>query len=183
MRQNPHVRICGGPGSATTLVYPTARHRARSRHCTICVTNDLRIGKDGGGVSGQTRCRIRIGPPGTSEATDAVPLDAHIVSKRVVRKPPPIYEGTGGEQLARAPRSQRRNWTDEQWGAYEEHRRLVADQSKDNAPVASVVVIRSEREGPTSQAVAGGLPGVPRVAHTRSKSSSSVHAPLRQSGS
>ena len=24
MRQNPHVRICGGPGSATTLVYPTA---------------------------------------------------------------------------------------------------------------------------------------------------------------
>ena len=28
MRQNPHVRICGGPGSATTLVYPTARGRA-----------------------------------------------------------------------------------------------------------------------------------------------------------
>ena len=27
MRQNPHVRICGGPGSATTLVYPTAGHR------------------------------------------------------------------------------------------------------------------------------------------------------------
>ena len=24
MRQNPHVWICGGPGSATTLVYPTA---------------------------------------------------------------------------------------------------------------------------------------------------------------
>ncbi len=23
MRQNPHVRICGGPGSATTPVYPT----------------------------------------------------------------------------------------------------------------------------------------------------------------
>ena len=23
MRQNPHVRICGGPGSATTLVYLT----------------------------------------------------------------------------------------------------------------------------------------------------------------
>ena len=29
MRQNPHVRICGGPGSATTLVYPTSRHRPR----------------------------------------------------------------------------------------------------------------------------------------------------------
>ena len=24
MRQNPHVRICGGPGSATTLAYPTS---------------------------------------------------------------------------------------------------------------------------------------------------------------
>ena len=27
MRQNPHVRICGGPGSATTLVYPTKGYR------------------------------------------------------------------------------------------------------------------------------------------------------------
>ncbi len=27
MRQNPHVRICGGPGSATTLVYPTLESR------------------------------------------------------------------------------------------------------------------------------------------------------------
>ena len=26
MRQNPHVRICGGPGSATTLVYPTSEY-------------------------------------------------------------------------------------------------------------------------------------------------------------
>ena len=25
MRKNPHVRICGGLGSATTLVYPTAK--------------------------------------------------------------------------------------------------------------------------------------------------------------
>ena len=31
MRQNPHVRICGGPGSATTLVYPTGPER-RPRH-------------------------------------------------------------------------------------------------------------------------------------------------------
>ncbi len=29
MRQNPHVRICGGPGSATTLVYPTVSGRGR----------------------------------------------------------------------------------------------------------------------------------------------------------
>ena len=32
MRQNPHVRICGGPGSATTLVYPTSMSsQVRSR--------------------------------------------------------------------------------------------------------------------------------------------------------
>jgi len=90
-------------------------------------------------------------PLPTNEVTDAIPLDARIVSKRVVRKPLSIYDGTDGEQLARAPRSQRRNWTDEQWGAYEEHRRLEADQSKDDAPVASVVVIRSAREEPTGQ--------------------------------
>ena len=43
MRQNPHVRICGGPGSETTLVYPTAAPARRpgrrpagrrgARHC------------------------------------------------------------------------------------------------------------------------------------------------------
>ena len=27
--RNPHVRICGGPGSATTLVYPTVQRRER----------------------------------------------------------------------------------------------------------------------------------------------------------
>ena len=32
MRQNPHVRICGGPGSATTLVYPTARRSSDDDH-------------------------------------------------------------------------------------------------------------------------------------------------------
>ena len=31
MRQNPHVRICGGPGSATTLVYPTASKRRAAK--------------------------------------------------------------------------------------------------------------------------------------------------------
>ena len=30
MRQNPHVRICGGPGSATTLVYPTPKRWHRN---------------------------------------------------------------------------------------------------------------------------------------------------------
>ena len=32
MRQNPHVRICGGLGSATTLVYPTTVSREVRRH-------------------------------------------------------------------------------------------------------------------------------------------------------
>ena len=30
MRKNPHVRICGGLGSATTLVYPTVIRRERT---------------------------------------------------------------------------------------------------------------------------------------------------------
>ena len=38
MRKNPHVRICGGLGSATTLVYPTTerprRRMALSRRLT-----------------------------------------------------------------------------------------------------------------------------------------------------
>ena len=34
MRQNPHVRICGGPGSATTLVYPTPT-RCRGGHTPV----------------------------------------------------------------------------------------------------------------------------------------------------
>ena len=51
-------------------------------------------------------------PLPTNEVTDAVPLNAHIVSKRVVRKPVPSYEGIDGEQLESVPRSQRRNWTE-----------------------------------------------------------------------
>ena len=100
-------------------------------------------------------------PLPTNEVTDAVPLDAHIVSKRVVCKPAPIYEGIDGEQLVRAPRSQRRNWTDEQWGAYEEHRRLVTERSKDDAPIASVVVVRSDREG-SAVCLSGGRQGIRR---------------------
>ena len=58
---NPHVRICGGPGSATTLVYPTAsrRHRrlaaAEIRRCQRfsdpprmrerCLTKPLDLGR------------------------------------------------------------------------------------------------------------------------------------------
>ena len=92
-------------------------------------------------------------PLPTNEVTDAVPLTAHIVSKRVARKLMPLYEGTDGAQLAQMPRSQRRSWTDEQWGAYEEYRRLETDQSEDRTPEAGVVVIRSERQTPTDQSL------------------------------
>ena len=46
MRQNPHVRICGGPGSATTLVYPTAKHGGRGRRGW----RKLHLGVDQSGV-------------------------------------------------------------------------------------------------------------------------------------
>ena len=32
MRKNPHVRICGGLGSATTLVYPTRKEGGGRAH-------------------------------------------------------------------------------------------------------------------------------------------------------
>ena len=46
MRQNPHVRICGGPGSATTLAYPTAKHEGRWRRGW----RKLHLGVDGSRV-------------------------------------------------------------------------------------------------------------------------------------
>ena len=38
MRKNPHVRICGGLGSATTLVYPTLLTTDSSRLRSLCLT-------------------------------------------------------------------------------------------------------------------------------------------------
>ena len=35
MRQNPHVRICGGLGSATALVYPTGQGGQRAYSCLV----------------------------------------------------------------------------------------------------------------------------------------------------
>ena len=35
MRKNPHVRICGGLGSATTLVYPTAPAALYAFHVAV----------------------------------------------------------------------------------------------------------------------------------------------------
>ena len=46
MRQNPHVRICGGPGSATTLVYPTTDRRQRRRDSDHDLLDDRRLEAD-----------------------------------------------------------------------------------------------------------------------------------------
>ena len=47
MRKNPHVRIRGGLGSVTALVYPTAEQAARGRQsyrqeCEACHLERLR---------------------------------------------------------------------------------------------------------------------------------------------
>ena len=51
MRQNPHVRICGGPGSATTLVYPTGPTAWADREsCHAHVGMGAWVGQHRGGV-------------------------------------------------------------------------------------------------------------------------------------
>ena len=82
----------------------------------------------------------------THEVTDPVPLEARLVSKRTARKVMPVYDGNDGAMLATQPRHHRRRWTDEQWGAFEEHRRLEDDESKGASPLASVVVVKSDRD-------------------------------------
>ena len=62
MRQNPHVRICGGPGSATTLVYPTvltrwARLRPRRSSFQTTSTSPFRS------------ARTQLSSPGRSSRT------------------------------------------------------------------------------------------------------------------
>ena len=81
-------------------------------------------------------------PLPTHEVTDAVPLDARIRSKRAAPKPVPFYPGTDGAELARQPRSHRRQWTDAQWLAYREQLQLESEMAQDDAPVAAVVLIK-----------------------------------------
>ena len=42
MRKNSHVRICGGLGSATTLVYPTPHRRERTDDLQLAARVRLR---------------------------------------------------------------------------------------------------------------------------------------------
>lgn len=82
-------------------------------------------------------------PLPTHEVTHAVPLDARIVARRTERKTVPFYAGTDGAELASQPRGHRKQWSDAQWGAFEEFRRVELDHSKGDSPVASAVIIKS----------------------------------------
>ena len=81
-------------------------------------------------------------PLPTHEVTVAVAVDARIVRRSAARKVVPVYAGADGAELAQQPRAHRRHWTDRQWLAYEEHRRLEAELLNDDAPVAAVWVVR-----------------------------------------
>ncbi len=82
-------------------------------------------------------------PLPTHEVTHAVPLDAHLVRRRTAKKATaPFYEGLDGAELATQPRAHRRRWSDAQWGAFHEYSRLVNDESREVAPVASAIVIK-----------------------------------------
>ncbi len=85
-------------------------------------------------------------PLPTHEVTDAVPLSARIASKRAQKKPQPVYEGTDGAELARQPRGHRRHWTDAQWVAFEEQRKREDEESRNDQPVASAVIIKTHRD-------------------------------------
>ena len=84
-------------------------------------------------------------PLPSHEVTDPVPLDARLVSKRSARRVTKVYDGNDGATLDTQPRHHRKQWTDEQWGAFEEYRRLEAEESKGVPPFASIVVVKSVR--------------------------------------
>ena len=86
-------------------------------------------------------------PLPTHEVTDAVPLTARIASRRPAKKPVSLYGGTDGAELVSQPRGHRRYWTDTQWVAFEEHRKVEAEQSRADAPVASAIIIKSAQPG------------------------------------
>ncbi len=81
-------------------------------------------------------------PLPTNEVTVAVALEARIVGRTAARKAVPVYTGTEGAKLAGQPLSHQWNWTDQQWLAFEEHRRLETELSRDKKPVAAVSVVK-----------------------------------------
>ncbi len=82
-------------------------------------------------------------PLPTNEVTDAVALDARLVRRPAeARKTIPFYSGTDGVELAQQPPNHRRRWTDAQWLAFEEHRKLEQEASHADEPRAAVWVVR-----------------------------------------
>ena len=86
-------------------------------------------------------------PLPTHEVTGPVPLTARIASRRPAKKPLSLYTGTDGAELMSQPRGHRRYWTDEQWVAFEEHRKLETDRSHADEPVATGIIIKSAQPG------------------------------------
>ena len=82
-------------------------------------------------------------PLPTHEVTDPVPLNARQVGKRTTKEPTPFYEGLDGAELARQPRSHRRRWTDAQWAAFEEHRKVEVEEAQKDLPVATAFVVKT----------------------------------------
>ena len=86
-------------------------------------------------------------PLPTHEVTDAVSLDARQVKRHAEpRRTIPFYAGTDGATLSTQPHGHRRKWTDQQWLAFEEYRRLEEETASDEAaPQAAVWVVRDHR--------------------------------------
>ena len=118
MRQNPHVRICGGPGSATTLVYPTVpQHRPRPDRPSRRLLRPQRAGRRPDHVSDppvSTRPASRrgghrhhqsrdLGPPPHGHARRPLGLARHRA-----RLPRPAPRKSSPPGLLRAPRIPRR---------------------------------------------------------------------------
>jgi len=83
-------------------------------------------------------------PLATHEVKQSVPLEARIASKRASKRTNvPFYEGTDGSELFSQPRSHRSQWSDAQWGAFEEFKRVADDTAASTGPSVSAIVIKS----------------------------------------
>ena len=80
----------------------------------------------------------------TREVTGAVPIQARVVGRLSVRGVPRSrYAGVDGECLSAEPAHRRRYWTDEQWLAFWEHRRMRDDRFGDEPAGHPPVIVRS----------------------------------------
>ena len=81
-------------------------------------------------------------PLPTHEVTDAVPIDARRVRRRVPRDATPFYAGADGAELAVQPRIHRKQWSDEQWSAFKEHQTLESELARTDQPVATALIVK-----------------------------------------